>query len=91
VDEQATVPASHQDLVERPLITHFAIVRADGSPQSNPMWFIWDGSRFRGGGPVRDADVRVVLVIRPTVILARSFKPGDPEATIQRSVAAHPA
>jgi PPOX class probable F420-dependent enzyme len=152
VDEQATVPASHQDLVERPLITHFATVRADGSPQSNPMWFIWGGSRFRlthtrtrqkfqnvsseprvalsitdpddpqrylevrgvvesvdddtpgapfyrslrerygaGGGPVRDADVRVVLVIRPTVILARSFKPGDPEATIQRSVVAHPA
>jgi PPOX class probable F420-dependent enzyme len=41
-----------------------------------------------GGGPVRDADVRVVLVIRPTVIHARSFRPGDTEATIERSVAA---
>jgi PPOX class probable F420-dependent enzyme len=151
VDEQATVPASHQDLVERPLITHFATVREDGSSQVNPMWFAWDGSRFRlthtrtrkkfqnvmseprvalsivdpdnsqrylevrgvvesidddtgapfyrslqerygaGGVPIRDADVRVVLVIRPTVILARDFKPGDLEATIQRSVAARPA
>jgi PPOX class probable F420-dependent enzyme len=147
VDEQATVPASHQDLVDRPLIAHFATVRSDGSVQSNPMWFGWDGSRIRlthtrtrkkfqnvsseprvalsivdpddpqryleirgvvesidddtgapfyrtlqerygaGGAPIRDADVRVVLVIRPTVILARSFRRGDPEATMQRSVA----
>jgi PPOX class probable F420-dependent enzyme len=148
LDEQATVPASHQDLVDRPLIAHFGTVRSDGSVQSNPMWFVWDGTRVRlthtrtrkkfqnvsreprvalsivdpdddqryleirgevesidddtgapfyrklqerygrAGSPIRDADVRVVLVIRPTVILARSFKPGDLEATIQRSVAA---
>jgi PPOX class probable F420-dependent enzyme len=151
VDEQVTVPASHQDLVDRPLIAHFATVRPDGSVQTNPMWFAWDGSRLRlthtrtrkkyqnvsreprvalsivdpedsqryleirgevesidddtgapfyrklqerygaSGSPIRDADVRVVLVIRPTVILARSFKPGDAEATIQRSVAARSA
>jgi PPOX class probable F420-dependent enzyme len=151
LDEQATVPASHQDLVDRPLIAHFATIRPDGSVQSNPMWFAWDGSRIRlthtrtrkkyqnvsseprvalsivdpddpqrylevrgvvesieddtgapfyrtlqarygaGGAPIRDADVRVVLVIRPTVILARSFRRGDPEATMQRSVAARSA
>jgi PPOX class probable F420-dependent enzyme len=147
VDEQATVPASHQDLVERPLIAHFATIRSDGSVQSNPMWYGWDGSRIRlthtrtrqkfrnvrseprvalsivdpddsqryleirgvveaidddtgapfyrslqerygrAGAPIRDADVRVVLVIRPTVILARSFNPGDIDATIERSAA----
>jgi PPOX class probable F420-dependent enzyme len=151
VEEQATVPASHQDLVDRPLIAHFATIRSDGSVQSNPMWFGWDGSRIRlthtrtrqkfrnvrseprvalsivdpddsqryleirgvvesidddtgapfyrtlqerygmGGGPIRDADVRVILVIRPTVILARSFGPGEPQATMERSVAARPA
>jgi PPOX class probable F420-dependent enzyme len=151
LDQQATVPASHQDLVDRPLITHFATVRPDGSVQSNPMWFAWDGSRIRlthtrtrkkfqnvsreprvalsivdpdndqryleirgevesidddtgapfyrklqerygrAGAPILDADVRVVLVIRPTVIIARSFDPGDAEATIQRSVAARSA
>jgi hypothetical protein len=37
--------------------------------------------------PIRDADVRVMLVIRPTVILARSFRPGDAEATLERSAA----
>ncbi len=151
VDEQATVPASHQDLVDRPLIAHFATVRSDGSVQSNPMWFAWDGSRIRlthtrtrkkfqnvsaeprvalsivdpddaqryleirgvvesidddtgapfyktlqerygaGGRPIHDADVRVVLVIRPTVILARSFSPGDVQATMERSVAGRSA
>lgn len=151
LDQQATVPASHQDLVDRPLITHFATVRSDGSVQSNPMWFLWDGSRLRlthtrtrkkfqnvsreprvalsivdpdddqryleirgevesidddtgapfyrslqerygrGGAPIGDADVRVVLVIRPTVILARSFDPGQPAPTMQRSAAARSA
>ena len=151
VDEQATVPASHQDLVDRPLIAHFATVRSDGSVQSNPMWFGWDGSRIRmthtrtrkkfqnvgaeprvalsivdpddaqryleirgvvesidddtgapfykalqerygaSGLPIRDADVRVVLVIRPTVILARSFSPGDVQATMERSAAGRSA
>jgi PPOX class probable F420-dependent enzyme len=148
VEEQATVPASHQDLVDRPLIAHFATIRSDGSVQSNPMWFEWDGSRIRmthtrtrqkfrnvrseprvalsivdpddsqryleirgvvesidddtgapfyrtlqerygsSGAPIHDADVRVVLVIRPTVILARSFSPGDSQVTMERSAAA---
>src|SRR6266536_3171948 len=128
VDEQATVPASHQDLVDRPLIAHFATVRSDGSVQSNPMWLAWDGSRIRlthtrtrkkfqnvSAEPrvalsivdpddaqryleirgvvesIDDDDVRVVLVIRPTVILARSFSPGDVQATMERSVAGRSA
>jgi PPOX class probable F420-dependent enzyme len=146
-EQAATVPASHQDLVERPLIAHFATVRSDGSVQSNPMWFRWDGDRLRlthtrtrkkfrnvaheprvalsildpgdsqrylevrgvveaieddtgapfyqslrehygaTSAPIRDADVRVVLVIRPTTILARGFGPGDEEPTMVRSVA----
>jgi PPOX class probable F420-dependent enzyme len=35
-------PASHLDLLERPLFTHFATVAADGTPRVNPMWFLWD-------------------------------------------------
>jgi PPOX class probable F420-dependent enzyme len=40
-------PASHADLLERPLFAHLATVRPDGSPQSSVMWFIWDGARVR--------------------------------------------
>jgi PPOX class probable F420-dependent enzyme len=153
VAEQVTVPASHQDMVDRPLIAHFATVRSDGSLQSNPMWFVWDGSRVRlthtrtrkkfanvsheprvalsivdpdnsqryleirgevesiegdggpgevpfyrslqdrygaSGAPIRDADDRVILTIRPTAILARSFDPGDTEPKMQRAVASRP-
>jgi PPOX class probable F420-dependent enzyme len=41
------VPDSHRDLLERPLITHLATVRTDGGPQTNPMWYGWDGDRIR--------------------------------------------
>lgn len=35
-------PASHLDLLERPIFAHMATVRTDGAPQVNPMWFLWD-------------------------------------------------
>jgi PPOX class probable F420-dependent enzyme len=41
------VPASHVDLLERPMFAHVATVRPDGAPQSSVMWFDWDGSRIR--------------------------------------------
>jgi PPOX class probable F420-dependent enzyme len=42
-----TIPASHADLLERPLYCHLATVSPNGRPQSNPMWFVWDGSSLR--------------------------------------------
>jgi len=35
-------PATHLDLLERPLFAHFATVAADGSPRVNVMWFLWE-------------------------------------------------
>ena len=37
------VPASHADLLERPLYGHMATLRPDGTPQVNPTWYLWDG------------------------------------------------
>jgi PPOX class probable F420-dependent enzyme len=42
-----TIPASHLDLLERPLYCHLATVSPNGRPQSNPMWVAWDGSLLR--------------------------------------------
>ena len=42
-----TIPASHADLLERPLYCHLATVSPGGRPQSNPMWFVWDGTHLR--------------------------------------------
>jgi len=41
------LPASHADLLDRPLFAHLATIRPDGAPQSSVMWFAWDGSRIR--------------------------------------------
>jgi len=35
-------PASHVDLLDRPLFAHLATVTAGGAPLVNPMWFLWD-------------------------------------------------
>ncbi len=142
------VPDSHRDLLERPLIAHVATVRTGGGPQSNPMWFAWDGARIRlthtstrqkfrnlqaeprvalsitdpddsqrylevrgvvegteddtGGpfyrrlrerygvnpdAPMPDAPVRLVVVIRPTVLLARSPATAEGPPAIERVTA----
>ncbi|HXM57213.1 MAG TPA: PPOX class F420-dependent oxidoreductase [Candidatus Dormibacteraeota bacterium] len=36
-------PATHLDLLERPLFAHLGTVTDDGAPLVNPMWFLWDG------------------------------------------------
>jgi PPOX class probable F420-dependent enzyme len=41
------IPASHADLLARPLYAHLATIRPDGAPQVNPMWFCWDGTHLR--------------------------------------------
>lgn len=41
------LPKSHVDLLDRPLFAHLATIRPDGAPQSNIMWFAWDGARIK--------------------------------------------
>jgi PPOX class probable F420-dependent enzyme len=41
-----TIPKSHRDLLERPLIAQLATVRGDGTPQVNPTWVRFDGHRL---------------------------------------------
>ena len=41
------VPESHVDLLDRPTFAHLATVRPDGAPQTQVMWFEWDGQRLR--------------------------------------------
>lgn len=41
------IPETFLDLLERPLLGHLATTRPDGSPQVNPMWFLWDGTHLR--------------------------------------------
>lgn len=43
----AEIPEDHLDLLERPIVATLATVRPDGSPQANPMWFVYDGNVIR--------------------------------------------
>ena len=43
----AVVPASHADLLERPVLAHVATIGPAGEPQNNPVWFGWDGEYLR--------------------------------------------
>jgi PPOX class probable F420-dependent enzyme len=43
----APVPEDHLDLLERPIVANLATVRPDGTPQVNPMWFVWDETTIR--------------------------------------------
>lgn len=43
----AELPESHVDLVDGPMFAHLATVRPDGSPQTQVMWFVWDGERIK--------------------------------------------
>jgi PPOX class probable F420-dependent enzyme len=39
-----TIPDSHVDLVERPVLAILSTVMADGQPQSTPVWCEFDGT-----------------------------------------------
>ena len=35
------------DLLHLPVVAHLATIRPDGHPQSNPVWFQWDGTYLK--------------------------------------------
>ncbi len=41
------IPESHRDLLDMPILAHVATIGPKGEPQSNPVWFIWDGAHIR--------------------------------------------
>jgi PPOX class probable F420-dependent enzyme len=66
----ATIPASHQDLLQKPAFANLATLNADGSPQVTPVWVDSDGANLlvnTARGRVKDRnlqrDGRVALSI----------------------------
>jgi PPOX class probable F420-dependent enzyme len=45
--DTTVVPATHRDLLDKPVIAHLATHRPDGGLQSNPVWFEWDGEHVK--------------------------------------------
>lgn len=41
------IPESHRDILEKKGFAHVATIGPHGEPQSNPVWFDWDGRELR--------------------------------------------
>ena len=44
---QSVLPDTNLDLLKRAVVAHLATARPDGSLQSNPVWFYWDGTHIQ--------------------------------------------
>ena len=42
----SVIPASHADLLEKPVLAHVATIGPDGEPQNNPVWFGVDNGKI---------------------------------------------
>ncbi|MCA1688554.1 MAG: PPOX class F420-dependent oxidoreductase [Actinobacteria bacterium] len=44
---QTMIPDSHKDILESTALAHIATLGPSGEPQSNPVWFDWDGEHVK--------------------------------------------
>lgn len=44
---QTTIPQGYEDLLDSTALAHVATIGPDGEPQSNPVWFDWDGEHIK--------------------------------------------
>ena len=70
------IPANLQYLLERPFYGSLGIVRPDGSPQVNPMWFERDGDTIRFTHTNKRAKYRYLQANPAMSFLV--FDPDDP-------------
>jgi PPOX class probable F420-dependent enzyme len=45
--QNTTIPDSHKDLLERPIVVSLATVNPSGQPQVTPVWADYDGTYIR--------------------------------------------
>jgi PPOX class probable F420-dependent enzyme len=45
--QQPIIPEGYEDLLESTALAHVATLGPDGEPQSNPVWFDWDGEHVK--------------------------------------------
>jgi PPOX class probable F420-dependent enzyme len=66
-----SIPASHHDLIEAPLLAHLATTLPDGTPQVTPVWFSYDEGYFffnTAVGRLKDKAIRKHPYVAFTII-----------------------
>lgn len=46
-DRRNGIPEDYKDLLASTALAHVATIGPDGEPQSNPVWFDWDGEHVK--------------------------------------------
>jgi len=41
------IPESHRDILEKKGLAHVATIGPRGEPETNPVWYLWDGEALR--------------------------------------------
>ena len=45
--QRPIIPKGYEDLLETTALAHVATIGPHGEPQSNPVWFGWDGEHVK--------------------------------------------
>jgi PPOX class probable F420-dependent enzyme len=65
------IPASHHDLLERPLIMSLATTLPDGTPQVTPVWFNYDDGKIffnTARGRLKDRAINKTPYVAITIV-----------------------
>lgn len=71
-----TIPEERADILDKLGFAHVATIGPDGAPQSNPVWFDWDGTYLRFSQTTRTQKYRNVR--RDDRIAVSIHDPDDP-------------
>ena len=69
--EPKAIPASHHDLLERPLVMALATTLSDGTPQVTPVWFNFDSGYIyvnSARGRLKDRNLRERPYVAVTIV-----------------------
>ncbi len=65
------IPASHQDLIDQPIVASLGTTLPDGTPQVTPVWFDFDGGYLyfnSAAGRLKDKAVRKQPYVALTMV-----------------------
>ncbi|MEZ4672348.1 MAG: TIGR03667 family PPOX class F420-dependent oxidoreductase [Anaerolineae bacterium] len=76
-----TIESKYMERIQKGIYAWLTTVRADGTPQPTPVWYIWDNGTFLMYSIPNQQKIRNIL-INPTVTLAITDDPSGEEYVV---------